>query len=572
MTNETNNGKSICGQIELIIDENLEGMISLKDKELMENHISSCADCANYLENTTALIKNLNSLPKETNVGSSRKNELWKKIKAGIDINKYKSDKVEISSAKNPEQPFYKKYKYYISSAAAAILIGLIFYGVKHTTPTSRLTQQNTIGLETYWKVSNLQGAPTIGDVTMNTVDSIKEGQWIQTNGSSRAELIVADIGKIIIEPNSKIIFVKGTDGNNRILVEYGTINADMKSQPKTFFVEMPSAVASDLGGDYTLTIDSTGDGLVYVRSGKVQVESSGRDAIVPAGNLVMTRKDIGVGTPFNENSSPKFKNALFNFDFGKCSGSCVNVLLNSAKLSDAVSLVNLIPKISDEYKHEVYAKVSNFVPPPNVIKQDSIPYIDESQINEWVDKIQKEVNENVQKNLKEVEKNLEHLKNLDHFTMDSLNALEDFAKNWKFKIKTGPNGKYQWQNDTAYFDKEQFKEDMEKMKKDLKEHQYFDKEQFKEDMENLKEDLKDLNENLKENMHYNNEELKKEMEKVKEEIKKSLKEVEKAKDMKEQISDSLKYRYKFNNNNEDEINDEKEVPVEPQPPQKEDN
>lgn len=567
MTDEKNKEKNLCEQVELIIDENLEGMISLKDKELMDSHIASCTNCAKYLEDTTALIKNLKSLPKELNAGSSiRKNDLWKKVRAGIDVNKYKTQKVEITTVTNPKQTFFTKYKYYISGAAAVLLVGLIFYGVKNTTTTtSRLTQQNTFGLETYWKVSNLQGTPTIGNAAMNMIDSIKEGQWIQTNDSSRAELIVADIGKVIIEPNSKIVFVKGTDGNNRILVEYGTINADMKSQPKTFFVEMPSAVASDLGGDYTLTIDSTGDGLVYVKSGKVQVESPGRDAIVPAGNLVMTRKNIGVGTPFNENSSPKFKNALFNFDFGKCSGACVNTLLNNAKLSDAVSLVNLIPIIGDEYKDEVYAKVSNFVPPPAVIPADSIPFIDEEQINEWVDKIQKEVYENIERSLVEAEKSLENLKSIEGFNMDSIRALENFAKNWKFKFKANPDGEYRWQNDTDYFDKEQFKKDMEEMKEEMKEQQNFNKEQFKEDMEQLKEDLKDLNENLKENLHFNNEELKKEMQKVKEEINRSLKEVEKSKIEMKSFSDSAKNKYKYKENDEDGIEDVPQVPEIPE-------
>ena len=72
--------------------------------------------------------------------------------------------------------------------------------------------------------------------------------------------------------------------------MEYGTINADMNNNGKTFFVEMPSAVANDDKGKYTLTIDSAGDGLVFVRSGKVDVESSNRIAVVPAGNIVLTK------------------------------------------------------------------------------------------------------------------------------------------------------------------------------------------------------------------------------------------------------------------------------------------
>ncbi|MEO8446683.1 MAG: FecR family protein [bacterium] len=560
----TNENKTTCEHIELLIDENLEGMISLKDKELIDVHISNCPDCENYFKETSQLIKKLNSLHQATSLSVKKKTELWDKVESGIDTEKYrkeKTSKVEVTSAVNNDTDFLSKYRYWLTGAAALILFSLIFYGVKNIqVDNSRIAQQNIIGPGTYWKVSNIQGNSLIGDVAMNNYDSIKEGQFIRTNGTSRAELIIANMGKIIIEPNSKIIFIKGQDGNNRILVEYGTIEADMRSNPKTFFVEMPSAVASDLGGSYTLTIDSTGDGLVYVRSGKVEVQSQNSEAIIPAGNLVMTRKDVGVGTPFNENSSSKFKNALYNFDFGKCSGSCVSTLLNTAKLSDAVTLVNLIPKMDSEYQDEFYAKVSNFVAPPERIHKDSIPFINEDEINRWVDKIQAEVQMNVERSLKDVEKNLESLKSLEKFSMDSMKAMEDFAKNWKYNLKTNPKGNYVWGEDSLSFDKEQFENDMEDMRKDFKENNYFNKEDFRIDMEHLKEDLKEMNENLRENLNMNNEELKKEMEKVKEELKESMKEMDKAREHLKSLEDSTgRYRQKVKVKDGFEESDEKE-------------
>ncbi|MBK8383241.1 MAG: hypothetical protein IPL16_15415 [Ignavibacteria bacterium] len=44
----------------------------------------------------------------------------------------------------------------------------------------------------------------------MTDNDSIKEGQFIQTNNISiKAELLIADIGKIIIEPGQKLSLCK---------------------------------------------------------------------------------------------------------------------------------------------------------------------------------------------------------------------------------------------------------------------------------------------------------------------------------------------------------------------------
>ncbi len=572
--NESRVSTGICEETELLIDEHIEGMISLKDKEAMDEHIANCKSCSDYLKETTALVKNLNSLPSQAvNLSVQQKNDLWKNVESKIDTEKYKKEmslktQVVADEGKTPNNFLYR-YRYILSGIAALIVIGFIIFGVKNMKIESdRLSEQRAIGFGNYWKVSNLQGTSLISDVAMNKYDSIKEGQWILTNSDSRAELVVADLGKVIIEPNSKVIFVKSADGDKRILVEYGTINTVMNPNTKDFFVEMPSAVATDNGGSYMITIDSTGDGLVFVKSGKVEVASPNREAIVPAGNLVLTKKNLGVGTPFNENSSAKFKSALFNFDFGNCEGSCVKTLINNAKMSDAVTLVNLIPNVDKEYSDQVYTKLANFVPPPAGVPVDSIPYIDEEEINRWVDKIQAEVQANVERSMKEVEKSIEQINNAEYLNEETFKGLEDFAKNWKFQIKTNPEGTYVWEEDSLEFDKEQFKKDMEEMKKDIKENSKLNKEQLKEDMEELKEDLNEMKIELKENLDMNNEELKKELEKANEEIKKAMKEVEKI-----NIPDSVRHKIKVKVNSKDgfefnEVPKVDEVPEIPKTPE----
>lgn len=553
MTNENTAIPEICKETELLIDEHLDGMISLKDKEKMDLHVAGCTSCSSYLEENASLIKNLHLLQtSDTDLSYQQKNEFWNKIESRIDKNIYpekKKDNPSLTYTGNQSRNnFFYRYRYIFSGLAAVLVIAFIVYGVKNMkTGVDRMAEQNQFGIADYWKVSSIQGNPMIGNVAMSGNDSIKEGQWIQTNSVSKAELIVADIGKIIIEPNSKVVFVKNSDGNNRILVEYGTINADMKSNSKSFFVEMPSAVANDNGSSFTMTVDSTGDGLVFVKSGKVDVQSKDKEVIIPAGSLVLTKKDIGVGTPFNENSSEKFKSALFSFDFGNCGGNCVTSLLDNAKMSDAVTLVNLIPNIGKEYTDEVYVKLANFVRPPAEIHGDSIGFIDDEKLNQWIDKIQVEVQTNVEQSLKDVEKSLENIKEIEKINPEVQKNLENFAKNWKFQIKTSDKGEYVWEEDSLVFDKEQFKKDMEEMKQNIKEYNEINKEELKENMEQLKEDLKDMKEDLKENLNLNNEQLKKELEKANEEIRKAMKEVEKL-----NVPDSLKKKIKVNVNTKD--------------------
>jgi hypothetical protein len=573
MKNENTKPQNFCSETESLIDEHLEGMISLNDKVIMDEHIAGCDSCKNYLQETQKLIKDLSALNTgDVTISAQKKDELWASISSQIDTSKYVNENTErekqAADKGKVRSGFLHKYRYFFTGAAAVLILGFIIYGIKDMEINNdRLMQQSSFGLASYWKVSNLQGNSRIGDIAMSNNDSVKEGQWIQTNFDSRAELIVADMGRVIIEPNSKVLFVKGTEGNNRILVEYGTINTDMNPNSKSFFVEMPSAVATDNGSSYTMTVDKTGDGLVFVKSGKVDIESQNRDAVIPAGSLVLTKKDIGVGTPFNENSSEKFKNALLNFDFGNCSGTCVSTLLNAAKVTDAVTLVNLIPKIEQEYKNEVYVKLANFVSPPAGVRVDSLKFMDEKEMNEWIDKIQTQVQEKVEKSMKDVEKSLEELKKLEYFNPEKFTkGFKDFEKNFEFKVETNPEGAYFLEIDSAAFDKEQFKKDMEEMKRNIEENSRLDKEQLKKEMNELKENLKVLKEDMKLNL--NNEELKKEMEKASEEMRKALEELNKL-NIRDSINSKVRGRVKINGNDEEiETPESLETPESPEEPE----
>ena len=537
MSTNKSTTRNFCDETERLIDDYLEGNISPKDKEIMESHVDSCEDCRGYLEATSKLKLQLGSL--STNyefLSSSEKDELWKGVESKVDFDKRQAEELN----KNFEDPAYRKYgllykyRYYASAFAALVVIGMIVFAVKNFKfENPVLTKQDSYGLPSYWKVTSLSGTPFISEEAMAKLDSIRDGEYIITNDSSRAELFITDIGKVLVEPNTKLMIVKGEDGKNKLSVIYGTIDADMKKVQEPVHVELPSAIAMDDGGSYKVTVDGSGDGLFYVKSGQVEVVSGNKQSVVPAGSLVMTKKDKGVGTPFSNLSSSVFKKALYNFDFGNCDVSCVTTILNSANKNDAVSLVNMIPQVEEQYKDKVYAKVASFVPPPHTVHRDSIPYIDEKEIEEWVNKIEADVNANIEKNMKHLEENLENLKQLEFMTFDTLKWADDLNKNYNVKVKVFDNDfDFVEMPDSVmvYFDKEEFKQDMEDLNKELqeglKERNADLKIEMKELNDELNEELKNLNEELKDAGIERNEELRKELDKARQEVERALKEV----------------------------------------------
>ena len=512
-----------CEQIQLLIEDYLDGMISTEDKTRMEQHISSCNECKAYLEYTVMLIDNASLLAREDKINSGKKLELWNKIESRIAAQSSGGDRriYNMSGLEDEYIPHTKKddlkyiepsrwstLRYYVSGLAAVFALAFIIYLVSLFRQGNEINvvSSDIVEIGAKWKVSNLKGSPMIDNLLMKNNDSINIGQYLITDDTSRAELTVGNLGTVTIEPNSKIKFLKDSDGESRIELVYGTIDANILAKPRSFFVDAGKVTAVDLGCAYKISMDEKGDGLLYVKSGRVSLESAGgRESLVPEGKYCILKKDIGPGTPFRGDTSPKLKKALMDFDFGECGSQCVNVILKNAKKTDAVTLLNIIPRVDDEYKTIVYDKVSNYYTPPKNLPKDSIPKcIKIEKLNEWIDVIMVEVHKNLEENMKMLEENL---KNFEHEKMDK--DWEKWGKDWE---KWGREFEKNYKDNRKYIPSDSVRkhdiiiiaptpEEMQELQKDLDEMQRElkqDNEEFKREMEQFKIEMQRIGEEIK--------------------------------------------------------------------------
>lgn len=548
-----------CEEYELLIDEYLEGMITAEDKQRMESHLAGCKICRSYLESTVILIEKAVLLGRNDGkelVTSQKQNELWSKIEAKInaslpvsDGHIYNMSGLEDeyipapsagSTTRNTGTPAplfsWSSMRYYVSGIAAVLILAFVIYGVNQF-----MKRGTDVGITDgivevggpKWMVTSIKGNPLINNLVMKAIDSLAVGGYITTDDSSKAELYVAGLGSVIIEPGSKVKLVKSTDGEHRIQLDYGSIDANIFAAPRTFFVDAGSVTAVDLGCSYKFSMDKAGDGLLYVRSGKVALESaSGRESLVPEGKFCVTKQNIGPGTPFREDSSPELKKALMEFDFGSCGAQCVNTIIKSSKKTDAVTLVNILPRVDEQYKAKVYDRVAYFYPAPKNIPADSIPRLKRLEnVNEWVDEIMEEVQKNIEENMARVE---EHMKKFDNEKWQ-----KQWQENWEKNVKKNWNFNYRhnYGTDTMTWNSESMPspEEMEELQKDLQEMQkglHLDNEEFKQEMDKVKEELKKVNEEIQKEMQKVQSEVEKEKHKVqkeKERIDKEKKEIDKA-------------------------------------------
>ncbi len=517
-TTEKNIANADCDQFEILIDGYLDGEILPDEKASLEKHLTTCKGCREYMNDTARLIEKTGFLPKEAELDKEKKNNLWDKIQQAKNAGINSGAAVNLSIQKSR----LGKYRYPFAAISAVIVLAACIFTISRFTGNKELGGDkitSNVQIGAFWKVSNVKGTPASENKLINSGDSIGIGQWITTNDTSSIELMVSNIGKVVVEPRTMLKIVKSDNGEKRIQVAYGTIDANIDANPRSFYVDMPSVTAVDLGCSYRLTIDSSGDGLVYVTAGKVSLESAGRETLVPEGKFCITKKDIGPGTPFRGDASPELKKALIDFDFGNCAGACVSTILKNAKKTDAVTLVSILPLVAQDMQKQVYAKVSAFVAPPKSFSYDSVhvPNLNPEDLDKWIEKIQEEVHTKIEKSMEDLQANLDKM-NLD---MDENSKdWEEYGKQWQkfgeeygkefeknfdknFKWDKTPRAKGDDDNsDTVYFDKEQFKKNMREMKKQMENMKSeFDKEQFKKEMEQSKEEMKRADKELKDAM-----------------------------------------------------------------------
>src|SRR5499425_2060942 len=169
------------------------------------------------------------------------------------------------------------------------------------------------------WDVARIEGAPVVGSSAVQGEKArarLRVGETLVTDDSSRASLQVAEIGELLVDPGSRVRLLETGSNRKRIAVDVGTIHAAIWAPPGEFVVDTPSAVAVDLGCAYTLHVARDGSGLLRTTLGWVGFHSNGRDSFIPAGAVCPTHRNFGPGTPYLEDASEPFRNALEQLDF----------------------------------------------------------------------------------------------------------------------------------------------------------------------------------------------------------------------------------------------------------------
>ena len=368
--------------------EHCRGELPAEQSRLVAEHLLACPDCRASYEEIKLAVSGLNALKP---VDAPR--DLWNRIEA------------QLPAARRPSPGF----RFQIVLAAAALIVATVglawylnarrssdetmaqnrddrTYGTITPTPTpvptlTPLPSVSPVPARPSLEVHSLDGAPLVAESRLEGKGRLQVGEWLETDSSARAQIQIADIGQVEVEPNSRIGLINTRASEHRLKLAKGRIRAQVIAPPRIFIIETPAATAVDLGCAYVLDVDESGAGLLRVTSGYVLLEDKGRESIVPAGAACETRPD-GPGVPYFEKSSDAFKKSLRAYAGGD--RSALKALLAASERHDTLSLWHLLTRVKAEDRAAVYDRMAELYGPPGDCTRDGLLKLDRKMLEEY--------------------------------------------------------------------------------------------------------------------------------------------------------------------------------------------
>lgn len=341
------------------------GELSSEESKQFAEHIISCVKCRTKFEEIKLGIKFAEQLPQLTAPDS-----LWQEIESALGREAGTPAKVV---SWRPVQ----------LAIAASILVVFSLGLVWLAKFRSRVTPSE----KGAWYVTRLDGTPRIGSQAISSKGRLSIGEWLETDENSRAQIAVGTIGNVDIDANTRVRLLETQPTEHRLELARGKMSARIWAPPRLFFVDTPSAVAADLGCAYTLSVDDKGDGRLSVTSGWVALQAEERESIVPAGASCETQIGTGPGTPYFNDSTLEFQEALKTVDFEKdpeSRSAALESMLNQSRDRDTLTLWHLLPRVNEAERVRVYERMERFAPPPAGVTREGVLKLDQKMLDQW--------------------------------------------------------------------------------------------------------------------------------------------------------------------------------------------
>jgi hypothetical protein len=244
-----------------------------------------------------------------------------------------------------------------------------------------------------HWAVLPLDGAPTVAGASLTQAGDLAAGQWLVTDSASRARIAVGRIGTAEVGPGSRVRLERGGILEHRLTLERGRLEAVIAAPPRLFFVETPSALATDLGCAYVLEVDDDGSSRLHVTAGWVELREGDGVSIVPAGLVAEVRAGQRPGTPYLPDFPEETREALQRLDAGTGTVADLDLVLGALhrptdyvalRQLSGITLWHLLQRVAPAERGRVYRRLAALSPAPAGVTMEGILALDRPMLERW--------------------------------------------------------------------------------------------------------------------------------------------------------------------------------------------
>jgi len=239
------------------------------------------------------------------------------------------------------------------------------------------------------WEVINLSGNPSIkGDrknIVVENSSTMEEKDILITNNISKALIKIPGTGEISLEPGTS---VKRTGNGGEISVNSGGIKILKKEGTEPFPVQVYFTLIEDYKpGSYSISIENLG-AKVYSTGAYLVITSGKIKTYVLPEFICEIRSNSNVGVPYSLSASEEYINAVNDFSF-KAKNERLNFILLLSDERDALTLFNILPRVSEDSREIVIKKLRSVVDIPDDIKYYDVANLNEEALQKWLNAIE---------------------------------------------------------------------------------------------------------------------------------------------------------------------------------------
>ncbi|MFA7287556.1 MAG: hypothetical protein WC055_01620 [Melioribacteraceae bacterium] len=238
------------------------------------------------------------------------------------------------------------------------------------------------------WKIKSEVGTYLINGKESKS-NKLDINNSIQTENDSKLIINVPRTGTIRMESNSTVSLLKAKSGDNVIYFKSGSLKIVTNADLPDFKIKFTNFDLIDYGASYTVTFDDFNNIDLLVEFGYVGIRKADSEIFINEkySCKIVNRKIVS--TPFRTDAPREFIDLILSYEKSENTTELLDNISNKARPEDALTLLELLKKVSAVDRQILFQSISNFFPPPIGVTRIGIMRLDPDMLQLWWEDIE---------------------------------------------------------------------------------------------------------------------------------------------------------------------------------------